>query len=119
MFAWSFPYVPFILLNVSGVLKLFSHLALMSSKFISLPTEILVEVFPSPFRDIVAPCSRTCYLLRNMVLETLLWQYFTCTHRPSVEDGFPTSLTIPDHFARSQQCDEARNNLDAGSSDRS
>ena len=75
MFAWNFPYVPFILLNLSGVLKAFSYLAaLVSSKFISLPTEILVEVFPSPFHDIMVPWSRTCHLLRNMVLETLLWK---------------------------------------------
>lgn len=71
----------------------------MSSKFLSLPSEILIEVlFRLPFQDLIS-CSRTCLRLHALFSETPLLQYVTYAYRAGVVDRFPAGLTVPDRFA--------------------
>lgn len=86
---------------------------LMSSRLLSLPAEILVDVlFRLPFRDLIA-CSWACRRLRALVSDTPLLQYVAYAHRAGVADRFPPGLTVPDRFATLQRWEAAWSRLDA------
>jgi hypothetical protein len=85
----------------------------MSSKFLSLPSEILIDVlFHLPFQDLLS-CSRSCRCLHALFSETPLLQYVTYAHRAGVVDRFPAGLTIPDRFAALRRWEAAWGTLDA------
>ncbi|KAH8994247.1 hypothetical protein EDB92DRAFT_1944130 [Lactarius akahatsu] len=85
----------------------------MSSRLLSLPTEILVDVlFRLPFQDLIA-CSWACRRLRALVSDTPLLQYVAYAHRAGVADRFPPGLTVPDRFATLQRWEAAWGRLDA------
>lgn len=85
----------------------------MSSRFLSLPTEILVDVlFRLPFRDLMAS-SRACRRLRALVSDTPLLQYVAYAHRAGVADRFPPGLTVPERFAALQRWEASWSRLDA------
>ncbi|KAH9059200.1 hypothetical protein EDB87DRAFT_1684953 [Lactarius vividus] len=85
----------------------------MSSKLLSLPAEILVDVlFRLPFQDLIA-CSWACRRLRALVSDTPLLQYVAYAHRAGVADRFPPGLTVPDRFATLQRWEAAWSRLDA------
>ncbi len=85
----------------------------MSSKFLSLPAEILVDVlFRLPFQDLMA-CSMACRRLRALVSDTPLLQYVAYAHRAGVTDRFPPGLTVPDRFAALRRWEAAWSSLDA------
>ncbi|KAI9447227.1 hypothetical protein BJY52DRAFT_1312746 [Lactarius psammicola] len=101
----------FLLLNVLH--KLSGYSSLMTSEFLSLPAEILVDVlFCLPFRDLMA-CSIACRRLCALVSDTPLLQYVAYAHRAGVADRFPPGLTVPDRFAALQRWEAAWSNLDA------
>ncbi|KAN0135788.1 hypothetical protein V8E53_006240 [Lactarius tabidus] len=85
----------------------------MSSKFLSLPSEILIDVlFHLPFQDLLS-CSRSSRRLHALFSETPLLQYVTYAHRAGVVDRFPAGLTIPDRFAALRRWEAAWGTLDA------
>lgn len=85
----------------------------MTSKFLSLPSEILIDVlFCLPFRDLIS-CSQTCRRLHTLFTETPLLQYVTYAYRAGVTDRFPAGLTVPDRFAALRRWEAAWGNLDA------
>ena len=85
----------------------------MSSKFLSLPAEILVDVlFCLPFQDLMAS-SRACRRLRALISDTPLLQYAAYAHRAGVADRFPPGLTVPDRFALLRRWEAAWSCLDA------
>ncbi|KAH9012211.1 hypothetical protein EDB84DRAFT_1569296 [Lactarius hengduanensis] len=85
----------------------------MSSRLLSLPAEILVDVlFRLPFQDLIA-CSWACRRLRALVSDTPLLQYVAYAHRAGVADRFPSGLTVPDRFATLQRWEAAWGRLDA------
>ncbi len=85
----------------------------MSSKFLSLPAEILVDVlFHLPYPDLMA-CSRTCRRLRTLASDTPLLQYLAYTYHAGVTDHFLPGLTVPDRFAALQRWEAAWCRLDA------
>ncbi len=96
-----------------NVLHTLSAPSLMSSKFLSLPAEILVDVlFRLPFQDLMA-CSMACRRLRALVSDTPLLQYVAYAHRAGVTDRFPPGLTVPDRFAALRRWEAAWSSLDA------
>jgi hypothetical protein len=86
----------------------------MSSNFLSLPAEILIDVlFHLPFQDLLS-CSQACQRLHALYSDSPLLQYVTYAHRAGVTDRFPAGLTVPDRFAALRRWEAAwDNNLDA------
>jgi len=87
--------------------------SLISSNFLSLPAEILIDVlFRLHFQDLTA-CSQACRRLRALYSDTPLLQYLAYAHRAGVTDRFPPGLTVPDRFAALRRWEVAWSSLDA------
>lgn len=86
----------------------------MSSSFLSLPAEILIDVlFHLPFQDLLS-CSQACKRLHALYSNTPLLQYLAYAYRAGVTDRFfPAGLTVPDRFAALRRWETAWGNLDA------
>ena len=71
----------------------------MTSKFLSLPAEILISVlFCLPQQDLTS-ISQSCRHLHTLYSSTPLLQYLAYTYRAGVVDRFPAGLTVPERFA--------------------